>query len=147
IVGAPEANVYGKRTGLIVPGPVTLKIVVRFDHVFAFVAGELVAEFRRPSLTEMGSTVKLAAYGGEAILDGLHAESLVPFAGYHKRPDTSGYREINLPGIPPATGLRAQYWSAAPQWARYTTLAGRQARLWPLLGEPEPVTDTVVGNL
>lgn len=42
-----ERAVKGKALGLVLPGAVSLRIVVRYDHVFAFVAGDLVAEFRR----------------------------------------------------------------------------------------------------
>jgi hypothetical protein len=133
--GAPERPVTGRQQGLVVPGPVDLRIVARYDRIFAFVAGELVAEFRRPVAWPAVPEAQVNSYGGTAELDGLHVETLAAFA--------AGSCERNLPGIPPATGLRGQYFNAAPQYAQSTTQAGRLARLWPLLGESEPAVDRV----
>jgi len=73
--------------------------------------------------------VKVEAYGGTVAIDDLLCLASVPFAGWHKeRNDHPPLNDRRLPGIPPASGLRAQYWNAAPQYARYTTAEGRAAR-------------------
>lgn len=139
LVGAPERNVTAKQQGLVVPGPVDLRFVARYDRIFAFVAGELTAEFRRPNEWPDVSSAEINAYGGTVAIDGLHVETLVDFAGH----GPSAVMEKYLPGLPPPTGLRGRYWNAAPVYAQNTTRDGRLARLWPLAGESEPVVDRV----
>ncbi len=144
VEGAPERSYTAKRQGLIVPGGVTLRIIARYDHIFCFVQGELVADFRRlvpgegeewPAFSE----AEIAAYGGTVAIDGLFVETLADFAGRGE----SAVFERKLPGIPPATGLRAQFWNAAPQYAQNSTRDGRLARLWPLLGESEAASERI----
>ena len=139
LVGVPERNGTGRQQGLVVPGPVDLRFVVRYDHVFAFVAGELVSEFRRLLPWPAVPTVEVNAYGGTVALDGLHVETLVGFAGR----GASAVIERHLPGLPPATGLRGRYWNAAPVYAQNTTRSGRLARLWPLAGDSDATVDRV----
>lgn len=136
--GAPERAVTGKLTGLVVPGPVDLRIVARYDRIFAFVAGELVAEFRRTE-RPVATIVEANAYGGTIAIDGAQVETLVSFATR----GSSAVIDRHLPGTPPETGLRAQYWNAAPVYAQYSTREGRLARLYPLLGESEPNVERV----
>jgi hypothetical protein len=125
LTGGP---IKGKRQGLLVPGPVDLRIVAFYDHLFAFVAGELVAEYRRPApWPEMTAAVAYVK-GGTATKDGIQVTTLAAFAN-------KGAIERKLPGIPPATGLRAQYWNAAPIYAQNAAAADRIARFWPLTGE------------
>jgi hypothetical protein len=129
--GAPERPVTGKNQGLLMPGGVDLRIVVRYDHVYAFVAGELIAEFRRPPAWPGVPSVTVYAYGGSVAIDGLHIETLAPFAAR----GLSAVIERQLPGSPPPTGLRGQYWNAAPEYAQNATREGRLARLWTVLAE------------
>jgi len=135
--GAPERAVTGKQQGLVVPGPVDLRIVAFYDRIFAFVAGELVAEFRRLPGWEPVPVVEVNAFGGAVAVDGLHVETLIDWAAR----GPSAELERHLPGLPPPTGLRGQYWNAAPVYAQSTTRDGRLARLWPLTGQPEPTVD------
>jgi hypothetical protein len=118
---------------------VSLRIVARYDRIFAFVAGELVADFRRPSPFVAPTTTTVGAFGGTAAIDGLHVETLADFAA--RGPSAAIARA--LPGIPPATGLRGQYWNAAPVYAQRTTGDGRLARLWPTLTGADPGVDRV----
>jgi len=64
LIGVPERNVTAKRQGLVVPGPVDLRFVARYDRIFAFVAGELTAEFRRSNEWPDMSSAEINAYGG-----------------------------------------------------------------------------------
>lgn len=139
LTGAPERAVVAKRVGLVVPGPVALRIVARYDRVFAFVAGELVAEFRRAGPFPALSSVACAAFGGTAAFDRIHVESLAAFATR----GASAVIDRALPGIPPAIGLRGQYFNAAAIYAQSATRDGRLARLWPLLGEADAAVDRV----
>jgi hypothetical protein len=125
---------YGKRIGLLMPGDVSFRIVARYGHVFLFVAGELVADFRRepPYLAPSGTTaISVYAYGTGTTLaiDGFHAETLAPFA-------TRGPEPVNrqTPGLPPATGLRARYWSAAVADMQEPSYPER--RIWRVGEEP-----------
>jgi hypothetical protein len=129
-------GVTGRRTGLIVPGPVDLRIVARYDHLFAFCAGELVAEWRRPDPWRAVPSVTVEAYGGTAMLDGLKVDTLAPFAGR----GASAVIDRVLPGIPPATGLRSQFWNAAGVYAQNAGVSERAGRLW---ANEDPAVDRV----
>jgi hypothetical protein len=136
--GLTGGPISGKRQGLVVPGTVDLRVVARYDHIFAFVAGELVAELRRagswPAVTSTAAYVR----GGTASLSGMQVDTLVEFAGR----GPAAVIDRQLPGIPSAEGLRAQYWNAAPVYAQHPAEVDRLARLWPLTGD-EPAVDHV----
>jgi hypothetical protein len=126
--------IKGKLQGLVVPGPVSLRIVVRYDHIFGFVNGELVVECRRPyrraeAVAPAVQTVWLR--NGTASLRGTQVITLADFAGR----GAASVIQRRLPGIPPADGLNAQYWNAAGIYAQVEEQTGRQARFWPLTGE------------
>jgi hypothetical protein len=140
---APERLAAGKRVGLVTPGVVELRVVARYDHMFAFVNGELVAEFRRPAPFAVPSRFSSWIINTAATLDAWHVETLAPYAAR----GASAVIDRQIGGTPPATGLRAQYWNAAPNYAQSATRDGRLARLWPLLGEADPGTDRVEPTL
>jgi hypothetical protein len=131
--------VKGKVAGFVAPGPISLRIVVRYDHVFGFVNGELVAECRRPASEEVPELLTVWIEKGTATLRGTQVITLEDFANL-------GVIERKLPGIPPATGLHAQYWNAAPVYAQNSESADRTARFWPLTGE-EPNVERVEPTL
>jgi hypothetical protein len=104
-------TLFGKRVGLLVPGDVSVRVVARYERMRVYVAGELVADWRRapPYQAPSGAeAINLQAYSTTTTLalDGFHADTLAPFA-------SRGPEPVNrqTPGIPPATGLRARYWS------------------------------------
>lgn len=136
-------QITSRRFGLSVAdvGPlVELRIVTRYDRIFAFVNGDLVAEMRRNSIPPDGPySLEVYVNNSTGILDSLHIETLAPFAAR----GASSVIERHLPGLPPATGLRGRYWNAAPLFARTTGAVAperlRGALIWPL-GE-DPVVD------
>lgn len=127
-----------RRQGIQVPGPVTIRIVGRQDRIYVFVGGQLVVDARRPAPYQpITSFDALVGGGGTAILDHVHAETLVPFAAR----GPSARLDRRLPGIQPATGLRAQYYNAAATYAQNDYMHRRLARLFRV--EEEPATDRV----
>lgn len=135
LAGVPERDGAGTYTGLVVPGPVPLRIVARGERIYAFVNGECIYDFRRPAPFTAPGAISAYAYGGTITIDGIHIETAADFAGADVDP--------RLPGILPATGLRGRYYNAASINAQNATQAGRVARLFPLLGESDPITDRV----
>lgn len=108
----------GKKLGLAATGLISLRVVVRYDRVFAFVNGTLAADLRRSDdwfdveqvwagvgLTSGGDTS--TATPSVATVEVLQVEELAPFAG---RGSAAAF-ERRLPGIPPADGLRGRYWN------------------------------------
>jgi hypothetical protein len=143
ILGESLAGVTGKLQGLVVPGPVALRLVARYDHLFAFVNGELIAEWRRQTMVAP-ELLTVWLRQGTATLRATQVTTLSDFAN-------KGTIQRRLPGIPPATGLRAQYWNAAGIYAQHTEAADQIGRFWPLTGEEanvdrvEPTIDFIAG--
>lgn len=148
--GAGDTPPTGRRTGLSLPGALSLRLVARYERVFAFVNGQLVAELRRDREIAAGSlaapwpdvdSVEVEHGGTAYTLDAAHVEALVPFAAPHLFEAANAVPRA-LPGIPPATGLRARYYDATAVFAQNTTAKSRRERMFPLAGATaEPVAE------
>jgi hypothetical protein len=147
-----EKPIIGQATGLLVPGPVSVRVVTRYELAFVFVAGQLVASWRRqggapPAISFTAPTaVTMYAQGGSIGIDGVHVETLSAFAGR----GSASVIERQLPGLPPASGLRAQYWAWAAQ-SQWTGTNGQQAMSFPYGVEPagdrlEPTLNSAPGT-
>lgn len=93
-------------------GTLAIKAVVRGDRVFVLFNGELKVQLRRAELVPIaGETFYLEARAAGVTLDvdSCYLEVLNPLA--LRGPDKG---DLRLPGIPPAAGLRARYYNAAP---------------------------------
>jgi hypothetical protein len=140
---SPAFVVPGRALGIASPGPVSIRVVARYDHIFVFVGGELACDFRRtkpePSETAPSGPWPAPTFAqvfvkeGTLNIDGLHVETLAPFA----MRGASAAVDRALPGIPPATGLRGQYWGLGASW----TSVSESWKVAPLA--IEPVVDRV----
>lgn len=138
--GPAEANVDFRRVGFV-PGAFTLRIVARYERMLAEINGEVVAEWRRRgAFTSLNVThTDFQVWAATVDVDSFHVEVLRPYALRGADKGTP-----RLPGIPPASGLRARYWNAGVQGASMTTTTGRLARIW-RLGDA-PATDRLEPN-
>jgi hypothetical protein len=143
---ANDVTVKGRNAAAKTPGEISLRILARYDHLFAFVDGEMVADVRRQSWAVAPSGAQVSAIAGAGApahligtVTGLHAETLFAFAARAAAPLISRA----LPGALPPTGLRAQYWNAAAVYSQETTALRRLERLWSMLREPDPVVDRI----
>jgi hypothetical protein len=117
--------------GFDVPRAVNLRVVARYDRLFYFVNGELVAELRRPAPYTAPTNVAPAAFNATVELDAVHVEDLTPYA---LRGADKGDRM--LAGSPPPVGLRARYYNAAGIYANNAARDDQHARLFRLDAEP-----------
>lgn len=103
----PAQTLTGKLQGFQPLGVVDVRIVVRYEHVYVMLNGEVVIEYHRPSATAGVDSTPLEVGAERATIDvdSIHVEAL-PELGLRGL-DKGDYR---LPGIPPASGLRARYW-------------------------------------
>lgn len=140
----PDLATRGKRPGFQATDALTLRLVAFYDRIFAFVNGELVHEWRRANLTAPTS-VRVYNRASSVVLDAIEVTTLAPYASR----GASATVDRRLPGLPPATGLRARYYSDAANAAKTpSTLAGRVSRLWPI-GAPggEPASERLDAQL
>ncbi len=122
----------------------SLRLVAHHDHIFAFVNGELVADFRRnPELMEQAAEkppdglelTQVASTSVEVLR--LQVDTLAPFAG------TEGLVDRFLPGAPPPGGLHSQWWGYDAMFSQNKSSQDRLARLWSALGDPTPTVDRI----
>lgn len=122
----------------------SLKLVAHYDHIFAFVNGELVADFRRNrELMEQaeanppdGVEIEQLGSDGAEVLR-LQVTTAVPFAG------TEALVDRHLPGVPPPGGLHSQWWGYDSVFSQYTDARDRLTRLWSALLDPTPAVDRI----
>lgn len=120
------------------PANLALRLVARYDRIFAFIDGELLAECRRPAPWGEVAAVAVENHStGMLTIEGLQVETLADFAGR----GNSAVIDRNLPGLPSTGGLRGRYWNAAGIYARYSDFGDRGFRLFPLSGDADPVVD------
>lgn len=136
--GPPDTDLQGKRQGYEA-GAFSMRLVVRYDRVFALINGELILQWRRTTFTTIESLpIELYAFDCTCDIDSFHLEVLRPFA---LRGADKGSRR--LPGVPPMGGLRARYWSTSPISSSTTTQVLSRT---PNLGD-DPATDRLEATI
>lgn len=159
--GEETAQIEGKYLPAREPGAselglntIALKLVAFYDHVFAYVNGELVADYRRRPGEMVAPKRVTAGWDRPELavkLIALRVETPLPFAG-----QLDANYDLILPGLPPPEGLHAQVWGAATIFSQYPGFGvgaepqqhyDRTARLWSAIADNTPAIDRIEPHL